>query len=74
MADTPPDPDITFTRTLRVELEPAHLEYILKEWAKTRGFSHRVDVTFECCNRATLTETFTGGGGPEFPFQMNPTR
>lgn len=54
----PPDaPEISVTKTLRLELDSNQLEYVLKEWAKTRGFSHRVSVQFECCNRATLTET-----------------
>lgn len=53
----PDQPEISVTKTLRLELDRGQLEYVLKEWAKSRGFSHRAVVQFECCNRATLTET-----------------
>ena len=37
----------TTTKTIRtIELSPEQLKAILIEWAKSRGFSHRAEVSF----------------------------
>lgn len=35
------------TTTLKLDLSTYEIESILKEWAKTLGFSHRVEIDFD---------------------------
>lgn len=51
MTDMPEESDmeilVSTTRTMRVELDEDQLVQLIKDWAKSRGFSHRAEVEIE---------------------------
>ncbi len=45
---------VVTTKSMRLELNEDHVREIIKDWAESRGFSHRVEIQIDCADNSFI--------------------